>query len=105
MSAKIGCDARVSDGMFRSRACTRAASVVRDGSHYCKQHDPVAKEARRDATQSAWRAEWNVKMARRRIEMAAPDLLAACELVAASSMRNEAYDACIAAIAKAKAAK
>ena len=32
---------------------------------------------------------------------AAPDLLAACQAVAASSMRNEAYDLCVAAIAKA----
>ncbi len=32
---------------------------------------------------------------------ASPDLLAACQAVAASSMRNEAYDLCVTAIAKA----
>jgi hypothetical protein len=36
-----------------------------------------------------------------RIRNAAPDLLAACQAVAASSMRNEAYDLCVAAITKA----
>jgi hypothetical protein len=36
-----------------------------------------------------------------RIRSAAPDLLAACQAVVASSMRNEAYDLCVAAIAKA----
>ncbi len=36
-----------------------------------------------------------------RIRSAAPDLLSACQAVAASSMRNEAYDLCVSAIAKA----
>ena len=37
-----------------------------------------------------------------RLIAAAPDMLAALELIAASGQRNAAYDACVAAIAKAK---
>lgn len=36
-----------------------------------------------------------------RLIRAAPELLAACQAVAASALRNEAYDLCVAAIAKA----
>ena len=36
-----------------------------------------------------------------RLIRAAPELLAACQAVVASAMRNEAYDLCVAAIAKA----
>lgn len=40
-----------------------------------------------------------------RLIAAAPDLLEAAKAVAASSMRNEAYDICVAAIAKATGEK
>ena len=39
-----------------------------------------------------------------RLIAAAPELLEACQAVAASGMRNAAYDACVAAIAKARGA-
>lgn len=47
------------DGGWRTlySACKRRATVERDGKWYCRQHDPQAKEARREATRARWDAE------------------------------------------------
>ena len=37
--------------------CFRRGVVERDGERYCKQHDPVAVEARADARQAQWDAK------------------------------------------------
>lgn len=37
--------------------CSRRRSVVWDGHHYCKQHDPVAVKAREDKREKQWRDE------------------------------------------------
>lgn len=44
------CSARVAGkglNFPRPRACTRSASVVRNGKHFCGQHDPSAIAARK----------------------------------------------------------
>ena len=56
--------------------CSRTGSVIRDGKHYCKQHDPEAVEAKRRARSAAWDAEWAEKSRVSRLNAAAPDLLA-----------------------------
>lgn len=37
--------------------CTRRAAVEREGRLYCRQHDPEAKEKRRQAAEARWRAD------------------------------------------------
>ena len=76
---KVACAATVwqSYGMKgRLATCSRSASIVRDGKHYCKQHDPEAVEAKRRARSAAWDAEWAEKSRVSRLNAAAPDLLA-----------------------------
>ena len=33
--------------------------MMSDGKWYCKQHDPVAIKAKREAAEQAWRDKWN----------------------------------------------
>jgi len=42
--------------LHRRYQCTRPGSIERDGQHYCKQHDPQAKKARREATANEYDA-------------------------------------------------
>lgn len=58
---------------------------------------PEAEDAARAITDRG-----NARVADQRIRNAAHELLAACEAVVASGMRNAAYDACVAAVAKAR---
>ena len=39
---------------FRFRKCSRFSTVVRDGTPYCTQHDPVQIAERRAAAQAVW---------------------------------------------------
>lgn len=43
--------------------CQRVASVRYKGKWYCKQHDPVAVEARRKGRNDKWDAEWAARRA------------------------------------------
>lgn len=45
----------------RNVPCARKGVVERDGKHYCRQHDPEAIKARREATSAKWNAEWDAK--------------------------------------------
>lgn len=69
--------AKGSDG-WRTRyaQCTRAGKVEREGEWYCGQHDPQARETRREASINQWHADAIEQNRRRRLAEAAPDLLA-----------------------------
>lgn len=59
---KASCCARIHYGDWgRSRPCARSGSIERDGKYYCKQHDPVAKEAKRDEQHATWLAARKAK--------------------------------------------
>lgn len=49
----------------RSRQCTRRATVERDGKGYCKQHDPEAIKAKRDAVWADRQAQYAAARAER----------------------------------------
>ena len=75
---KVACAATVwqSYGMKgRLATCSRSASIVRDGKHYCKQHDPEVIAAKAGARKAARDAEWAEKSRVSRLNAAAPDLL------------------------------
>ncbi len=42
---------------YRTSPCSRKGTVERDGKWYCRQHDPVAKKARDDASYAKYKAE------------------------------------------------
>jgi uncharacterized Zn finger protein (UPF0148 family) len=48
-------------GRFRASPCAKAAKVERDGKLYCGTHDPLAAQARRDATYAKWKAEHDAR--------------------------------------------
>uniref|UniRef100_A0A6M3LK92 Uncharacterized protein n=1 Tax=viral metagenome TaxID=1070528 RepID=A0A6M3LK92_9ZZZZ len=54
------CEERVSNDSFCSpyRRCTRQGKVFRSGQWYCRQHDPVARDALLVAVMEASRKEW-----------------------------------------------
>lgn len=54
-------------GDFHGHQCTRPAVVHRDGIGYCRQHDPEAVRAKREAQNAKWQAEWARNAAKRRI--------------------------------------
>ena len=43
---------------FRSRPCSRMATVERNGKSYCKQHDPERVAAKRKERSEAWDRKW-----------------------------------------------
>lgn len=52
-----GCSATVFGPRVHSWQCTRRAAVTRNGKKYCRQHDPVAVAAKRQAQEDARKAE------------------------------------------------
>lgn len=46
------------------RTCGAAAKTERDGKFYCKRHDPVAVQAKREARDIKWRNEYAAKMSK-----------------------------------------
>ncbi len=42
---------------FTGHPCSRTATVERDGTQYCTQHDPQREVARRETRQQQWNAE------------------------------------------------
>jgi hypothetical protein len=50
------------DGRWsRYSPCGRNASVERDGKHYCKMHDPVARREKWDAKMEALNKKWDAQ--------------------------------------------
>ena len=86
----------------RYRQCTRNATSEKDGKHYCGTHNPDAKKARDKKALAAWNAKWDERDKKLRLELAAPDLLAALEYARNLIGPDEVLDA---AIAKAKGEK
>lgn len=43
------------------QSCRRQATVERDGRHYCGTHDPVARKARQEERDTAWRARYDAE--------------------------------------------
>ena len=54
------CNGRVANDSFSVpfRRCTRPGAAERGGKWYCRQHDPVARDARIVAVMEASRKEW-----------------------------------------------
>lgn len=70
---------------WRGRNCTRAGTVHENGKYWCKQHAPSAEKARRDKAQAEWEAQWAKKSEQRKLEAAAPAMLACLEWIAHES--------------------
>ena len=70
------CCKKVFDGSFsvRGSQCSRNGVVERDGKHYCRQHDPVAKEEARIKKHAEYRQRGEELMKVHRLHSAAPDL-------------------------------
>jgi hypothetical protein len=51
-------------GITTTHQCGRKATV----GIFCKQHDPIAWQARRDARDAKWQAEWAADRERNRLE-------------------------------------
>lgn len=96
--ARMAADAPVFG--FSIRAEGRAPAITRAGTY---EHELliVGEEYRKFHTDHFTEEEVE---ANGYVLAAAPELLAACQLVAKSALRGSAYDACVAAIAKATAA-
>lgn len=60
-------------------ACGKPAKMEYQGHHYCGMHDPVKREARRKAVVARWDEEGKAASVKRRLEAAAPEMLAALE--------------------------
>ena len=50
---------------FYSHQCSRKAVVERNGKGYCGQHDPQARQQKRDKQGAAYQAKWREKEAAR----------------------------------------
>jgi hypothetical protein len=61
---------------YYSGGCSRKGVVKREGKLYCKQHDPVAVEARRKVRDEKWDKEWAESALRNRVEKIALKLYA-----------------------------
>ena len=73
----------------------------RDRCHFDTLSTVMAGDRGRLIVQIGGKSTVAEQEANARLIAAAPDLLAACELVAQSALRNLAYDRCLAAIVKA----
>lgn len=51
-------------GSHRGSPCSHRASVERDGKWYCLKHDPIARQAKRDASFEKFTARANEQMDR-----------------------------------------
>ena len=66
------------EGLVGYRAhCARRPTLERKGLWYCTQHDPERIARIAAEKQAKWEAKYAVERKHRRLEMAAPDLLAA----------------------------
>lgn len=69
------CEATVFGDRCHNHQCIRTGCVKREGKLYCKQHDPVAVEARQKAREAKWNREWNAKDAAYKKQRTAQKLL------------------------------
>ena len=79
MAEKFCCE-RIGHGRGWQRRyvpCGRGAKFERDGKFYCGTHDPLARKSKADARLADFHAKMDAEDKRRRIEVAAPALLAA----------------------------
>lgn len=109
-SVNICCkNIRVGSGWQRhSTPCGRPGKVEVDGKHYCGIHDPVKRRVKQDQRAAERNAASERRMARYRLECAAPLMLEALESLVAciSETRGPAaHDALIKAHAAIAAAK
>jgi len=66
------CQGEVATDLWHPHKCGQRASIEREGKWYCKRHDPVALDAKRDEKQKSWNARFNKDMFEaRRIRAAA----------------------------------
>ena len=79
---RVKCCHRIFRGSFtfRGKACSRFATVERNGRHYCTQHDPVAQKQAQEKRHETYKERWDAESKVRRLQTYAPDLLAALEL-------------------------
>ena len=63
------------------RPCTNKAKVERNGKHYCGIHDPEAQKAKEAKKVDECIAKWAEEGRKRRVELAAPQMLDALETV------------------------
>ena len=89
--------------------CGCTASVEREGKWYCKRHDPEGIKARREVRRAKWEQEREESIKAQRLKAAAPDMLAALNLIreygdiyAYRAGHENPYDVICAAIAKAE---
>jgi hypothetical protein len=106
-TARTMCCGRVKAGTAGWRtaykACSRIATVERNGKPYCGQHDPDAVASRRQARNAAWDTKHERERADDRLRHAAPDLLAALKgLLLVADQKTAEFDAACAAITKAE---
>jgi len=89
------CEGQIATDMWHPHKCGQKASVEREGKWYCKRHDPVALNAKRDEKEKAWNARFNKDMAEARSNRAAvasvDDLLRAVKLVLALDGQPEVF--------------
>ena len=74
--AKVCTNPGSDDRWHRSyKPCGKTAKFERDGKFYCGTHDPVAREAKQNATRAKWHAEWDRSAREQKFAAAAPAAL------------------------------
>lgn len=77
---KIQCSKKVYPndrwGSFHGHQCRLKAVVQRDGKSYCRIHDPVKEESKRQERQKKWDEEWEKRREERRRQLV---MIKACE--------------------------
>lgn len=69
------CGKLASNSWGKCFPCSRAGKIEREGKWYCGQHDPVKVAKQRAAEDAKDEQQFLEKMAKRRLESAAPALL------------------------------
>jgi uncharacterized Zn finger protein (UPF0148 family) len=59
MSDKHQCCQEVWNGLFTGSQCQRAGLIERDGKWYCRQHDPVEVQRKKDEKSKQWQERWD----------------------------------------------
>lgn len=72
-------------GSFHMTQCKKNATVERDGKHYCKTHDPVARKERQDKSYEACRDKIKRQVAREDFKSRAASL---CEGVSVEKLKE-----------------
>lgn len=92
---------------FRGSLCSKKAKVERDGKWFCGTHDPIKIAERRSKRDAKWAEQSKRDNARRQLQCAASDLLAAAKMALACAQSldqdmTDAYAALKNAVAKAE---